>query len=80
MFLIGWLGSVEQLIGHFCGRKVAEFISELSAGLLLHPHAAGFLGSCSQLVCSSKANDKSGDLQKVNVCVSVCIIEDPNPH
>ena len=69
MFLIGWFGSVEQLIGHFCGREVADFISKLSAGLLLHPHAAGFLGSCSELVCSNKANDNSGDLQKVSVSV-----------
>lgn len=60
-FLIGWFGSVEQLMGHFSNREVGEFISQLSARLYLH--AVNLLGSCSQLVCISKANDNTDHLQ-----------------
>ncbi len=76
--LMGWFGSVEQLIGHFSIRE--EFMSQLSAWPLLYHHAVGLPGSSSQLVCISKANDNTDHLQMVSVCVNACIIEDPKPH
>lgn len=79
-FLIGRLGSVEQLIGHFSIKEVAEFISQLSATPLPLRHAVSSPGSCSQLVCSSKANDNADRLQTGSVCAGVCIIEEPNPR